>query len=890
MTGRGPVFLLRLGGALAMLALALTADARLAADVPFALALYVIPIIIGFWLPLPWAGALMLTALAGIAASGLLADDSPLIGMRGVMLLQMALIAVLLLALRRSLDEAARSNLRVARVLDGANTGFVATDASLVVLDANDPWLEMIGSPPLSEVVGTRLVDWLPEERRAGVEAVLGFLTPGDRRSFETTFAQRSGVQRFVVVTAYAEKVGDGVRLSAICADVTPIRMAEAKARASELQLRTHLEHTPLAAVVLDPEHHIRGWNRAAEKIFSMHRSRAIGRSAWELVADEDQSERTSPFSDPRAEAGRDGSRRVAQLAGDGRRVVVQWYHTPLRDASGEVTEVASLGLDVTAQEEVERALRESEAKFSSVFQQSPDSLLLVRRKDMELLEANATLERMFGWSISELRERWSADTLEFWVDPEHHSRFIQLALENERVEAFETELLCKDGSHLAVLCSSSHLLVDGERCYLITIRDLTAIREVEEERFRLLEQLQQAQRLESIGRLAGGVAHDFNNLLAGIQGYTELIDLARESPHDVGQYAARIMETTQRAADLVGKLLTFSRQGAMKKELIDIHDVVADMVDLFQQTLDARIRVVTRLDSRTATIVGDETQISNAILNLCVNARDALTQGGEIEVSTMLVELSPAEASLVDPDLQGGSYLLLQVRDDGSGIPPEALEQIFVPFFTTKPKGQGTGLGLPSVYGAMKAHGGTVSVASRLGEGSCFSLYLPVAAEQVAPRQCREVRSGMAASAGQFQGRVLVVDDEPGVRDTLERSLEQMGYTVEVAGDGHEAVTALARDPAAIDLVIMDVSMPQMSGGEAFRAMRALRPDLDVILMSGFDRRSVLRKVLGEGAAGVLKKPFTRDELTTELSRVAAGADAGADAGAAASVRAGIS
>lgn len=868
MTGRGPVLLIRVSVALVMLVLALTADARLAADVPFALALYVIPIIIGFWLPLPWAAALILTALAGIAISGLVADDSPLLGMRGVMLLQMALIAALLLALRRSLDEAARSNLRVARVLDGANTGFVATDARLVVLDANAPWLEMIGSPPLDEVVGTRLVDWLPEERRAGVEAVLGFLTPGDRRSFETTFAQRSGVQRFVVVTAYAEKVGDGVRLSAICADVTPIRLAEAKARASELQLRTHLEHTPLAAVVLDPAHRICGWNRAAEKIFSMPRSRAIGRSAWELVSEEDQSERTSPFSDPRAEAGRDGSRRVVQLAGDGRRVVVQWYHTPLRDASGAVTEVASLGLDVTAQEEVERALRESEAKFSSVFQQSPDSLLLVRRRDLGLLEANATLERMFGFSISELRGRWS-EQHEFWVDPEHYTRFTRLALENERVEAFETELLCKDGSRLAVLCSSSHLIVDGERCHLITIRDLTPIREVEEERFRLLEQLQQAQRLESIGRLAGGVAHDFNNLLAGIQGYTELIDLARESPQDVGQYAARIMETTQRAADLVGKLLTFSRQGSMQKQLIDIHDVIGDMVDLFRQTLDARIRVVTRLDSRAATVVGDETQISNAILNLCVNARDALANGGEIEVSTALVELSPTEASLVDPDLEGGSYLLLQVRDDGSGIPPDALEQIFVPFFTTKPKGQGTGLGLPSVYGAMKAHGGTVSVASRLGEGSCFSLYLPVAAGQVAAQPCRESRSGPAAPARQFHGRVLVVDDEPGVRDTLERNLARMGYTVEVAGDGEEAVTAFARDPEAIDLVIMDVSMPQMAGDEAFRAMRALRPDLNVILMSGFDRRSVLRKVLGEGAAGVLKKPFTRDELATELARV---------------------
>lgn len=873
MTGRGLGQFIRLGIALAMLALALTADVFLSADLPFAIALYVTPIVVGFWLPVSWAIALIGASLLGIVTTGWLIGEPAFVGLRGVMLLQLLLVSALLFAFRRSRDEVERSNLRVTRVLDGANTGFVATDAKLVILDANPPWLEMIGSPMLEEVLGTRLVDWLPEERRAGVEAVLGFLTPGDRRSFETTFAQRSGMQRFVVVTAYAEKVGEGVRLSAVCADVTPIRLAEAKARASELQLRSHLEHTPLAAVVLDTAHRVRGWNRAAERIFSMPRERALGRSAWELVADEDQGQRTSPFSDPRAEAGRDGSRRVEQLAGDGRRVVVQWYHTPLRDPSGVVTEVASLGLDVTGQEEVERALRESEAKFSSVFQQSPDSLLLVRRRDQALLEVNATLERMFGWSIDELKARWNQH-LQFWVEPDHYRRFSRLALENERVDAFETELLRKDGSRLAVLCSSSHLVVDNERCHLITIRDLTPIREVEEERFRLLEQLQQAQRLESIGRLAGGVAHDFNNLLAGIQGYTELIELAREAPNDVAHYAGRIMETTQRAADLVGKLLTFSRQGAMQKQPIDVHDVIGDMVDLFRQTLDARIRVVTRLDARHAVLVGDETQVSNALLNLCINARDALPDGGEIEVSTSTIELSALEAPLVDPDLPAGDYLLLQVRDDGCGIPPDALEHIFVPFFTTKPKGQGTGLGLPSVYGAMKAHGGTVAVTSHPGEGSSFRLYLPISSEQVDQPIVPGREAPVTALGDRFHGRVLVVDDEPGIRDTLERNLARMGYTVEVAADGQKAVSALSRDPYAIDLVIMDVTMPGMSGDDAFRAMRELRPDLDVILMSGFDRGSVLRRVLGEGAAGVLKKPFTRDDLLTELSRIAAVAE----------------
>lgn len=876
MMGRIPGNVYRAGIGLVMLLLAVIADLRLAQDLPFALALYVTPVIFGLWLPMGAVVTIVALAILGLSLTGLLTGDPPVGGMRGVMLLQLILTSALVLAFRASRIEAERSNLRVSRVLDGAKTGFVATDAELRILDANDPWLEMLGSPPRADVVGSRLVDWLPEDRRGGVEAVLGFLTPGDRRSFETTFSQRGGQQRFVVVTAYAEQVGDAVRLSAICADVTPIRQAEAKARASEGQLRTHLEHTPLAAVVLDTTQRIRGWNRAAERIFGMPRGRALGRSAWELVPEQDRAGRPSPFSDPAAQVASDGSKRVVQLTEDGREVVIQWYHTPLKDLSGAGHEVASLGLDVTRQQAIEQALREREAKFSSVFQQSPDSLLLVRRHDRALLEVNATLERMFGWSIDELKARWNEHE-QFWVDAEDYRRFNSLALEHERVEAFESELLRKDGSKLAVLCSSSHLEVDGERCHLITIRDLTPIREVEEERNRLLEQLQQAQRLESIGRLAGGVAHDFNNLLAGIQGYTELIDLAREKPADVGQYAARIMETTQRAADLVGKLLTFSRQGALQKRALDLHEVIPEMVDLFQQTLDSNIEVNMRLEARHSRLMGDETQLSNALLNLCINARDALSDGGEIEVSTVLVDLSLGEATLLDPELEPGSYLLLQVRDDGCGIDAEALEQIFVPFFTTKPKGQGTGLGLPSVYGAVKAHGGTVTVSSELGVGTCFGLYLPIPlAEQgcETPTPLPGPRDAQAAACR--RGRVLVVDDEPGIRDTLDRNLTRMGYTVELAADGQEALERFARDPHAIDLVIMDVTMPRLSGDDAFRAMRELRSDVDVILMSGFSRRAVLQRVLGEGAAGVLKKPFTREELDAELTRVAAPARAG--------------
>lgn len=862
---RDPAAQLSLGAGLLGLAVVVGLDVRFGADAPWLLVLYCLPLLATLRLASLALFPAVGTVLLALVAVGLFAEDTVAPADRLRTGLEVLGTAALLLFLRLARDELRQSRRRVTGILDGSDTGFVRTDAELRIEDANDPFLRMVGARRLRDVVGTRLVDWFPPVRRRSAEAILAFLAPGDRRSFETVMRPGTAGDLSVVITVYAERVGEKTQLVAVFADVTAIRRAEAQAQASEQQLRAHLENTPLAAVVLDGEQRIRGWNRAAERIFGLEREAALGLSAWELVPEAERVRRAAPFAAGGYEEDSLGtSARVVQRHRDGSARVLQWYHTTLPAPDGGAPRTAFLGLDVTRQVEVEQALRVSEVKFSSVFQQSPDALLLVRLRDGHLLEANETVESLFGWRRDELEARW-ADYGQFWRSRRELERFTEQALAGP-VEAFETELVTRERGMLPVLISARRLVIDGEATILLTIRDFTPIREAEEERYRLQEQLRQAQHMEGIGRLAGGVAHDFNNMLAGIQGYTELLAAQAGNADRVGQYAGRVLETCQRAADLVRKLLVFSRQGTMDQRDFDLRPVIHDTLDLLRQTLDPRIRLVTHLAVGDLPLHGDESQISNALLNLCVNARDAIEGEGEIEVVAERVELDAEDAVAVDPELSAGSYLVLAVRDSGCGIPAAVMQDIFEPFFTTKPKGQGTGLGLPSVYGAAKAHGGSVTVTSRQGEGSCFRLYLPARAGSVSASPVTVEEAPRLLPRG---CRTLVVDDEPGIRDILAETLEAEGFEVTVAEDGGAALECFRASPDAFDLVLMDVSMPVLTGEQALRDMRRLRTDVPVILMSGFDQPADEGIAPAGAAAGSLAKPFTRDALLREIARV---------------------
>lgn len=389
-------------------------------------------------------------------------------------------------------------------------------------------------------------------------------------------------------------------------------------------------------------------------------------------------------------------------------------------------------------------------------------------------------------------------------------------------------------------------------------------------ERRRLEERLRQSQRMESVGQLAGGIAHDFNNMLAGILGAAEVLrlDLA---PDDSRRPAVDvIVKSAARAADLTSKLLAFSRKGRLVSEPLDIHAMIESALELFSHSVDRLVRMETALRAARRQVIGDPAQLQNAVLNLCINARDAMPQGGTLRVTTDDITFDAGTTQPVGLRLRAGSYVCIRVEDTGTGIPDDILPRIFDPFFTTKEVGRGTGLGLAAVQGTVIEHGGAVQVKSAVGHGSVFSIYLP---SQI-PDQIPEPAAPRSEPSDPKTATILVVDDEAVVRTVLEATLSRLGYRVLLAGDGRRGVELYHQHAGRIDLVLLDMIMPEMSGDECFRAIRRMDPAAAVLVVSGYARDKRIDDLEAEGLLGFVRKPFTIDTLQRAVSAALARRD----------------
>ncbi len=386
--------------------------------------------------------------------------------------------------------------------------------------------------------------------------------------------------------------------------------------------------------------------------------------------------------------------------------------------------------------------------------------------------------------------------------------------------------------------------------------RARTFIEQAEQERTSLQRQLFEAQKLEAIGQLAGGVAHDFNNLLGGVLGniaYLQEQNLATTPIDETAEVLRDIRDAAEHGATLSKQLLTFARRDPGEVGAVQAREIVDSVLRMQRRTFDPAIRLTTNVADGLA-VLGNRGQLEQVLMNLCINARDELNAGGDIRIEGRAVDVRD-HATLAD-----GRYVQLSVADNGGGMDEETRQRVFEPFFTRKGPGGGTGLGLAVVYGIVSSHGGTVDVRSSPGEGAVFTLLLPMALgeEQPAPRP-----SPATASTA---GSVLLVDDEPHFRRATARLLEQRGFVVEAVGAGQEAVRWFAENPRSCDVVLLDVVMPEMDGEQVFAALRALRPNLPVVMMSGYDGGHRVGRVLEAGAAGWVRKPFEPDDLVRAL------------------------
>lgn len=497
--------------------------------------------------------------------------------------------------------------------------------------------------------------------------------------------------------------------------------------------------------------------------------------------------------------------------------------------------------------------LRESEAQFKELFETLPDVLVIYDHQGM-ITHVNALGAQQLGYSPDVLMKKRIS-----LIRPERTGEELGPPMSRQgrgNGRWVETVLCRKNGSDLPVEMMERVVQFLGQRQTLFIARDLTARKRMEEENIALEQQLRQVQKMEAIGRLASGVAHDMNNILTAIMAHASLFKLRDEADTPVWTAGDVIERAVRRGKELTSQLLGFARQGKHHHVTVDTHEVIQEVIKLLGRTIHKMITFQADLSATKPYVVGDPNQLYQILMNLGVNACDAMGESGELLVQTSNERVTPEYASRV-PGLCAGDYVLIRVTDTGTGMSLETQRHIFEPFFTTKEQGQGTGMGLAMVYGIVKNHCGYIGVTSSPGCGTTMRVYLPDAScgtLKTSPVQTKEPSHGT--------GHIVVVDDEKDVGEAAQAILEFLGYQVTVVLNGKEAVKICQNLAVLVDVVLLDMVMPEMSGATCFKELRAIRPDLKVILCTGYDRNHAVQDLFNQGVVGFIQKPYDVDEL----------------------------
>jgi PAS domain S-box-containing protein len=508
---------------------------------------------------------------------------------------------------------------------------------------------------------------------------------------------------------------------------------------------------------------------------------------------------------------------------------------------------------------QAQESLRESELRFRTLLDQSPFDIV-VHTLEGDIIKANQRVLDQLNYEVSDLPSLTLGELTA--LTPAEVETLLTRMRRSSAPQRLETQHRRKDGSLYPVDVHCSRIKMSGEDVVLWSALDTSERATQEQEKVRLQEELRQAQKMESIGRLAGGVAHDFNNMLTVILGNASLalVDLSEE--HPLREPVVQIREAAEQSAGLTRQLLAYARKQPVSPEILDVNDAVAEMLrvirPLIGEEIDFRWSPVTSVWH----IEMDPTQLHQILTNLCVNARDASDRGGSVTISAANTSVDEYDTSHPD-DVLPGDYVLLTVQDTGTGMPPEVLSSIFEPFFTTKEAGTGTGLGLSTVLGIVKQNSGFISARSALGVGTAFAIYLPRADGPGA------VDEGPPPSSDFREGTVLLVEDEEAVRALVHRLLQKLGFQVLATGDPNEAARLVEAHDGPIDLLLTDVVMPQVNGRELADRLRSRSPDLNCLYMSGYTADIITKKgVLVEGA-NFIQKPFGLAELSRKIKEI---------------------
>ncbi len=549
-------------------------------------------------------------------------------------------------------------------------------------------------------------------------------------------------------------------------------------------------------------------------------------------------------------------------IRADGSKAHVDTSVTLITDAAGNPIGFRGIARDITDRKQAEKDLRESEEKYRQLLNYAPAGIYEVDFTKGKLVSVNNVMSEYTGYSKDELLNMSAPDFLTRESQKQMQDRIARL-MKGERIYgSAEYKARTKDGREFWMLVNARYFYDKSGKLQsaMVVAHDITDRKRAQEEKERLEDRLQQAQKMEAIGTLAGGIAHDFNNILSVIIGYTELILMNGNVEAEVKQNLKEIFNASKHARDMVKQILAFSRQSKQERKPIQVAHIVKEAIKMLRASLPTTILIQQQIEKDTGIIEADPTQIHQVLMNLCTNAAHAMNgEDGVLKISLSNVQLDHKALEMA-PDLQPGSYLKLSVSDTGHGIAPDAYEKIFDPYFTTKKKEEGTGLGLAVVQGIVKSHNGAVTVESQVGKGATFDVYLPVIMRKLTAEE------EIATPLPMGHECILLVDDEQPLVEIGKQMLQRLGYTVDTRTSSIEALELFRANPDRFDLVITDIVMPNMTGETLAEKMMDIRSDIPVILCTGYSEKITRKQASEMGIQCFLMKPLVMRDLATTV------------------------
>ena len=744
--------------------------------------------------------------------------------------------------------------MRLAAIVESSQDAIVGKDLNCQITSWNLGAERMYGYSA-NEMVGQNESILAPAGRSKEIHKIIDDLKAGKpTTNFETVRLAKNG--RLLAVSLSVSPVFDSdgalIGASSIARDITAQKLVEeALRRANE----TSIYGSPVPIIAVDVESRVTMWNPAAEALFGWSESEVLGKRN-PIIPEDGLAEAARLHARVRSGETLRGIETTRQKR-DGSLLTISMSAAPIRDASRNVKGILGFLADISDQKRSEKALRQAEEKYRSIFENTMEGIYQTT-PDGKYISANPALARMLGFDSPEelIYSRRDIRNQEY-VNPEMHTEFVATMREHGSVQDFEYEAYRKDGK--AIRVSENARVVrnsDGEILYFEgTVEDITHRRELE-------QQLRQMQKIEAIGRLAGGVAHDFNNILMAISSYAELLEQKLPDP-TARRYAGEIVKATDRGSSLTEGLLTFSRKQVPSPKVLDLNALISEEIKMLKRLIPENIELQFVAGAEIGRVKADPSQVQQVLMNLIINSRDAMPNGGRLVIETANSEFGRADGCFVNQP-SAGKYVMVAVNDNGCGMTAETKSHIFEPFFTTKEQGKGTGLGLAIVFGIVKQSGGQIFVHSEPDIGTTFKIYFPLVETEIQMADKEELNQPITGTE-----TILLVEDEDGVRESAAEFLRESGYTVLTAKKGPDALHVAEHYDRPIHLLLTDLIMPQMSGRELSEKMAGIRPEIRVLFMSGYSNNLLANQEGVDPEYSLLQKPFRLAALGRRVREV---------------------